>query len=462
MEIVLYSVTMRQNDLAPPPTGGGMSVEVQFRGEVSLMSPTFALTSAVDVDPYNYLYFPRWNRYYFIRNRSVAGNVTYLYTTEHCLTSWYETLMNNALYCVRSSNRVNEAITDTLFPSPTRMKTVTQSVPTPWLSIQEGNYIIGIASGGSTDSHIGTNSYYVLDTDQMAQFMSDLLNNADLSLSGVADSIVKTMINPLQYIQSCIWVPGNVEASTTQVNSINFGWWKSNVEARVLKLDNNLDSFTEYSVAFIPTPEMIESKREYLRYQPYSSIKFTAYPFGTIVLQKDLVTQYMDGYTLTARVRLDNITGMASLNLYANNISEPLQMMTAQVGIEIPVGQVLQDFAGSVFSAVGAVGALGAGSVLGATIGIKSAIDNLAPDIGVTGTAGGFAQLMLDKDWFLVRNYHTVEPETDLLGEPCCERYLLNALRGFAQFKEADVIGPMLEGEKAELKQLLESGVYIA
>lgn len=461
MEIVLHVVDKRANELTPAPSGAGLTVKVELRGDVSMTSPTFALTRAIEASAYNYVYVPIWRRYYFIENMSTAGNVWYLYTKEDFLTSWQRNILDAELYCLRSSNKYDETITDTKFPAPVTVTTLAQNVKTPWLGINEGNFIVAISSGGNNNTHIGTNCYYVLNNDEMTQFMHDVMGSGEFSITGIADSIAKTMINPLQYIQSCTWIPCDINAKTTSVSSIDFGWWSSSASARVLQLDDNSDCVTEYTLQFTPDVQMTAAKREYLKYAPYNALRITAYPFGVIQMPKEVVSEYMNGNAIKLRIVVDNLSGMGTLLITSDRIPSPLYVTTAQIGVDIPVGQVLQDYAGSAISAVGALSSLSTGSVIGGVAGVKSAIDNLAPNVNVSGASGGFAQLMLDDTWTLTRTYHTVEPATNLLGEPCCKSVKVETLTGYAQFAEAEIYGNMLLSEKDAIAQLLEGGIYI-
>lgn len=463
MEIRLYTVSKKLHDLTPAPSGAGVVVNVQVRGDVSLTKPTFQFTNEVDTIAHNYIYVPSWNRYYFIDSKVFSGNTTILYTTEDYLTSWSDTIRNQQLYCVRSSNRVNGNLTDTKFPSTVQVNYVEQFLNTPWLSIANGRYVIAISSGGNDHPHIGTNCYYVLTSSQMTQFMEDLMGSFDFSIGGIADGIVKTMINPLQYIQSCIWLPCDLDANTTDVSSIDFGWWSSSTSAKVLDIQTNDDCVTEYHVSVTPNDNMRTGVREYLKYQPYSNLILTAYPFGAINLNTEIVTKFMNGDELTLRVVIDHLSGMGTLIITSPGDAVPLYITTSQIGVDIPVGQVLQDFAGSALSAAGAAASLASGSVLGAAAGIKSSIEGVAPDSNVMGTAGGFAQLMLNDSWCITRKYRNItEIDTDLLGEPCCETRLVDAFKGYAQFENPDITGTMLSSEKEAINSMLREGIFIA
>lgn len=452
MKLVLSKFDKREVDLMVPssyPLRG--EVEVQLREDVSITNPTFIMTHGWDYSKaFNYAYVEAWGRYYFIDDIVIDRNLVYIKCSEDLLASWYDEIMDSTLWCSRSYSNPDYSITDTYYPTLQGMTTSVRNVSTPWSSYDTGSYIIGV-SGGGEQYHVGGNSYYVLNSNEMASFIDALMNN-EFSITGIVDSVSKAMVDPLDYILSCKWYPFTVIGGQT-VTNVHFSWWYSHADATVLTQDDLVYSFDrEIDISDLWGEDCVE----YEKYSPYSQLALLAPPFGIIQLSPAAQSQAVKTGKVKLKVQVDLVTGMGTLF-----IGDPcVTMTTSLVGIDIPVGEVIQDYIGSITSLAG--GFTGGGG-LGAANGVISAIQAFSPEPSVSGTCGGFAQLQLDDPWTVELNYlQPCDVNNELYGAPCCKAVKVSKLSGFCQFENPHISGTMFADERSGIETLLSGGVYIA
>ena len=87
MEIRLYKNFVKRSDSTEQPTGAYITKQVRLKENTSVNAPTFLLSEYDDA--YNYVYVPRWNRYYFRNDTTlnIQGVFELSLTFDHLATS---------------------------------------------------------------------------------------------------------------------------------------------------------------------------------------------------------------------------------------------------------------------------------------------------------------------------------------------------------------------------------------
>ena len=169
--------------------------------------------------------------------------------------------------------------------------------------------------------------------------------------------------------------------------------------------------------------------------------------------------------SLTATIRIDQITGKASLTIECKGIV--LNRVEAQLGVPISMSSVTQDFIGAASGLAGAIGGAAAGALSsgmmgmigGALSGIGNAIKSLVPRASTIGTTGSYGTLLgdfkLDHQFF-----RPVDDDNTHNGRPLCQMKTISTLSGYILVQDGDVAINGTSAEDAAIRNYLESGFY--
>ena len=224
MEIRLYKQFVKGADSTKQPTGNYVTKQVQLKEETSVMSPTFLLS---DYDEsYNYVYVPKWGRYYFKNDCTL--NINHLFelslTFDH-LASYKSSIGAYNCFVERcaDSRYYNTQVLDPLIAPTEIFREVSSNEISLWGG--GGIYVCRIinASYGVT-TYFGTPSTFAG------------LFNPNAQYSGIDDAIENiidyNLCSPNNYILDFYFlnVPLDVLEATghvTQGEHIQSGWFTS-------------------------------------------------------------------------------------------------------------------------------------------------------------------------------------------------------------------------------------------
>lgn len=178
----------------------------------------------------------------------------------------------------------------------------------------------------------------------------------------------------------------------------------------------------------------------------------------------ELETKQILDKTVTLKYIYDVITGVCTACFYANNIEIAKYSGTLAIDIPITASNRAQVEAGYIRSALGALGSLAAGNLLGAAangFGALTAHNSFTTKGSPSPSCDGFDE----QKAFIIIDYPVYQEPTNFgheYGYPCNLSLTLGNLSGFTQLQNVDVTGlAITENEREELKSLLESGIYL-
>ena len=168
--------------------------------------------------------------------------------------------------------------------------------------------------------------------------------------------------------------------------------------------------------------------------------------------------------TVTLKYIYDVITGVCTACFYANNIEIAKYSGTLAIDIPITASNRAQVEAGYIRSALGALGSLASGNLLGVAangFGALTAQNSFTTKGSPSPSCDGFDE----QKAFIIIDYPVYQEPANFgheYGYPCNLSLTLGNLSGFTQLKNVDVTGlAITENEREELKSLLESGIYL-
>lgn len=323
---------------------------IVLKGETSIVDPVFELRDPLEPYNINYIYVPKLNRGYWVSDYAYSGGVWLVSAHVDVLGSF--TLPQNAQYITRTSKDYNTNIVDAYVKLTGWNRTATVAWDWPFAeSVSQGRFVVGIIS--KQGGQYGATTYYSMNSTQLNRLMANLMGDVGymgISTSEISQGLQRGLINPIQYISSCMWVPWIPETSGT-VTNIDCGWWTFPVAAGIISSPQMRIEFFRKTFALHPQTDVVG---KWINAAPYMDVKLFAPPWGIIDLPLNVIdTQYIS-YDNPPAVGIqcfaDAISGMASLDVsLLVKRDETWYTMgqiaynTTQLGITIPLAQSSQN-----------------------------------------------------------------------------------------------------------------------
>ena len=490
MEIKLYSGFQKRENSTKTPlvTDADRTVTGYLREPCSIMNPVFKIERfQSDASPanYNYAYISQFARWYFVRDWEWADGLWECSLEVDTLSSFKTDIGNSVAYVERCSSEYNGAIIDTWYPATTDFETQRIALASSWNGVAPsgGCFVLGIlCNANRLSSQIGgAVTYYVMSPAQMGSLMNYLLGSSFLDDNGfptamtpmqqLAHDTAKALINPLQYIASCMWFPVAPGVIGDGVNHpIVLGYYDldSNV---ALGQYLNANIFTQSVTGQIPSHPQAPTRGKYLNYSPYTRLTLNIPPFGSIALDPSFCEV---GSYLMGRVWIDPITGKATLRieLYDNDqhtgTGAVAREVSGMMGIPIQLAQMTPDYLSAMTSALSVAttfDAMWRGDIAAGMLATRSfstvgnAIHALMPQVESQGVTGSFLETvippLLTAQFFMI-----TDEDNDEFGKPLCEIKTISTLSGFVKCADAHVDFPCYKDEKSKILHYMTSGFF--
>ena len=462
----LFRFSKRNNSTARP--SGGTSFPCTIKAESGVLNPDIIIDfgGAASFSDFNYAYIPDFDRYYWISEMINMGPVWNLKLRCDSLASWRDTIGGTSLYVLRSSAEYDGNIMDTYYPASTDSTLVIKNAEsalwahsdTDLVVIGDGEVIIGVVS---KNARFGSITYYAVSLSSFTTLRTNLSDNSFwegiLDTKDASIELQKSLIDPLQFIKTCIWIPGTT-VGTSETIYVND--WNSGVSGKRVNLGQPfIGKFTTVNIDNHPQI----SRGRYLNYPPYTVMWLDVPPFGVIQLDATILR---DSRLVQIDARVDIITGVANLKILDNN-NVLLNSLVSQVGVPINLSQVTKDYLGAATTAVNATantiqsaifGNI-AGAVTSAASGIETATKALAPRVQSMGTTGNFSSLY-GKPRLYEQFFTIADEDLSHNGRPLCKVRTPASLGGFMTVLDGDISAPATDAELSEIRSFLEGGFY--
>ena len=374
----------------------------------------------------------------------------------------YKTEIGTAnLYVLRAAGAHNGDIIDTLYPAKTGCSYASDTKSNPW---QSSCFIVGVVT---EDAAFGSLCYYCMDNTELASMCGTLTDTSqiidssyDFDPSELSTGLQLSLVDPMQYIKSCIMLPvsyGDItnlgSGQTIKVYRFSAGTGK--------KVYPTSRIYKDFSFTISKHPDT-NTRGNYVNSSPFTKITLTIPPFGCVDIDTSVTC---NASTLSVEVEVDPITGKGILVIKCNNIV--LNRIEAQIGVPISLSSVTRDYIGGATSALSAVGsAIGgvasgnfAGAITGAVSGIGNAVEAMMPRVQTLGTTGSFVanrgDFRLDHQFF-----RPVNDDNTHNGRPLCQVKQISTLSGYMLIQDGDVTINGTATEDAKVREYLESGFY--
>ena len=467
-KVRLYTLTKRDNS-TKQPTDSGTAFDCIMRDGCGILHPTITLDlgagAGTDPSQYNYARIGVFNRYYFIDEWYYENRLWTASLSVDVLATYKTEIGNASLYVMRAASASDGNIIDTLYPAKSGCSFVSDVKTNPWTSAM--CYVIGVISDSAM---VGSISYFAVLSGGFATVCSNLLSLVDgtgavteangFSLQDASLELQRSLVDPLQYIKTCIALPVAIADTVGNTGQpINVYCWSTGVSGKVLYPNQAIVKTYTFTISKHPDTS---SRGNYVNTAPFTNISLTIPPFGVFDIDTSVTC---NASTLTATIRIDQITGKASLTVECNGIV--LNRVESQIGIPMALSSLSRDFIGAASGLAGAIGGAAAGAlsgglggmVLGASSGIGNAITSLVPRASTVGTTGSYGTLLgdfrLDHQFF-----RPVNDDNTHNGRPLCQVKTISTLSGYMIIQDGDVAINGTSQEDAKIRAYLEGGFY--
>lgn len=484
-----WTFAKKENSTAQPTTAGS-NFTGEFKTGFSLLAPVIKLygIGQTDAPTYNYCYIDKLHRYYTVNGWNYAGGFWYADLQLDVLASYKTEIGAQNLYVVRADSLFDEYVVDTEYPTKAECTVIESSTANNPFGAAAGSFIVGVVGGYSG---AGAISYYAMSEGSFASLIAGLLGDLaylDIDPEELSEELQKALINPSQYINSCLWVPvdlGNIPGSG--VSAIPVGWWS--IACSAVKINPFSAKYGDQITLTVPKHPQAATRGKYLNISPYSEYSLNFYPFGTFALDS---IRLQDQASVVLRYLIDICTGNAVLYAVdgSNNL---LRIASGKFGVPIPTGQIsaqIGTFSGMA-STAGLAAAAGAGAhikswfsaaktIIGnlktqaagpiwqgvdttemrgaaASIG-SSAIASLAT-VEVTGQQG--SNIFTVVPITLVGKFlPVVDEDRSCRGRPLCQKVIINTLSGYFQSPDPDISIACTNQERSLIQSYIIGGMY--
>lgn len=492
MEIDFFIGFFKRRNSTKRPVAGGIVTSYTIRGYLkepcSVLNPVINIKEIpVENAPcvFTYAWIPAFYRYYFVKDWVWNDGLWTVYLNVDVLATYRPHIGETTAYIERCAAESNGRIIDKLYPAKDDFTiTETRLSGCPWINwdIVDGCYVLGIISKTNLNSPGGAVQYYALTQSQITALLQYMLNDQFYNDAGfqnnaqVNHDLAKCLVNPIQYITSCMWFPTTPSTFTASGDiSIEVGPWTT------IGTGKPIISRVGYRSSFevtLPVHPDASTRGEFLNYPPYTSYLCMLPPFGCFPLDP---TYMQDDRKVKFTIQVDGITGKACLQVCREDTTQGttdfFYLTSAMFGVPIQLAQVTSDFIRSATSLVSAVGSgVGAiaqgfmGNAVGAVHGglmalgsVGNALEAAMPQAiseGVNGSFLAFERLTGTYPSIVTKCTKIVDEDNTELGRPLCEVRRIDTLSGYIRCGEATVDYTAFDDELNMIHDHLLSGFF--
>lgn len=459
ISVYFYTFAKRKNSTASP-SSGAVEMQCLLKDETSILNPTLEIQTVINPAIYTYAYIPDFARYYFVGDWAYILGRWEVSLTVDAMASHKTEIGNAEKYVLRSAYAYNYQIIDDFYPSKATETEIAQEYDFGF-DIDTGNYVIGIVNREKTDIG-GITSYYRMtegDIQSLREMMYPTAAEFFEDINSITGDILRSIVNPWQYIQSCKKFPITIPYDRT-MSIIKFGQWSTVTPVAGNRLLDIEDWYT-LSHDFTIASDWLTRDAKY-RSSPFCRMYLIINPWGAIELSPG---DFVASDTVRIKIKPDFITGDAILQVYS--VKGPLETLVSQkianIGIETGIAGRSVNISGAVSAGLSAVGNFvrgGASGVIGAAGNVVSAADSLVPSLqGSTGIMEsmrgleGVARLVVRTLGFV--DEHNVE-----FGKPLYSTRILKNIPGYIKCGDGDISISGFDEERTIIEQFLTGGFF--
>ena len=449
-KVKLYTFSKKVNSTAQPT--GGTELDCFIKSPSSIMNPVIELNS--NPMAYNYAYIADFSRYYFINDIRFDKGLWICSLNVDVLATYKTAIGSSSTYILRAANAHNEYLIDNAFPMTGAQTFQKVSIEAQGTATFNSGYYYVTVSG---DQMSNGKTVYMLTPAMFSSLVNTLFTTADGSVSwgDLAQGVINSLMNPIEYISSVIWLPWALP--TTGSQRLYCGLWDSGLTCDMV---SGVGVVKGYTIT-LPKHPQAASYGKYCNMAPYSQYFIDLGFTGIIPLDS---ARLVDVASIYISVAFDAITGLGRVSgAEVINGSNLLFDIKTQLGVPIPMTQVSSSIGNVLSDAVEAAGDLAAGNYVEAAIDtgayLGSVVKAATGSLTTKGTIGSIISHSYDYNlygrFFTIADRNTVD-----MGMPLCSNRQPSALSGYMKCANAHVAISGTSAESSMVNSYMEAGFY--
>ena len=462
----LFQMVKDQNSTRRP-AGAGNPYACNLKDATSIVNPTLIFDFGKTDYPsgFNYVQIETFeNRCYWIDDWEYNRGLWYAHCHVDALASWRGDIGGSTQYILRAAADYNGNIMDKLYPTLASQYFSTTQYNTPVFNVEtfrDGSFVVGIINDQQPTTGGGV-TYYIMSNNDMAQFREMLLSSVDwldIDPSEVSNNLSKALINPYQYITTCLWLPYTPTAGSLE--KMRLGWWTFDLYLNTLNAQGYTQLATR-SLRGIEQHPQSDERGGYLNLAPFTRRWISVWPWGCFSLDTTIIAQSTQ---IDLDVWVDEITGQGLLYIYA--VKERSRVLVdikqTQIGVNIPISQISinQILNGDVVQEGLQAAAATVASLLngGSPEDIGDAAVATQTTLSTKGTQGGimnFSQPLRIVSQF----FDVADDDVEHRGRPLMERRQISTLPGYIVCSMPHLECHATANEISQIEQAMAAGFY--
>ena len=426
---------------------GGQNIDVVLKHPTSVIHPTFLISGFST--SWNYI---AWgNRYYFVDDIIVVSNTQAEYICSLDVLATYKDVIGlSSQYVVRAASDYDQYIIDSRYATladPVGLNMFMPNIEGDMYNTG-GAYVLGTISGG-TESGV---SYYHLTYSDFEQFLDYMFAGSYLQSADIDVNLQKELLNPFQYIASCMWFPFLDGTGGHFGDTIKFGYWDSGCAGKLL--DESERTYRQSDDLQLDEHPQAATRGKYLNGAPFTRRTIEVFGFGQIPLDP---SWFVRNNNCTVMVKVDMFTGVGELTV--ESAGGTVLKTQAQLGVPIKISQVASSVIAPAISAIGAIGDIVTGNYLGAVKGVGNAVLSAVPQVQTSGMMGSKIDY-LHAPRIVSQFYYVADEDNATIGRPLCKVKQINTLSGYIECENVDVDSVGTSAEKRAIIDFMEGGFF--
>ena len=471
MQVNFYQFSKRLNSTALPQ-GTATSYDCVLKEGSSILKPKIAIKwdgSSGAPANLNYAYIGAYLRYYYVSNWTYEERQWWADLVVDPLASHRGPIGSASKYVLRSSHSHNTLAIDSMWNAKSNVIAAgtVSGTSLNWANYGSGGgkFVVTVIGEQNTVSSNSVAVQYQMTGSEFQNMIEALFTD----VNGAINQAVGGAATELDALKEIIRLPSRF---TTDLSEYIKGvmWFPFSFPSTA-GVTMRLGVHPVGNYAVVTAPELVfggavntlgvpAGRERWEMLSPYGRYWFYMEPFGMIEIDPYIA---MDSSSLAYSVRVDSLSGLGILELYATAGSgggsgRLIAIRCAQIGVAVPYGSVAPNYAGAINLAAGAAAAAGAPEV-GALLGGIGSAAAMGYPAHSSGTAGGGAALE-GVGYFCYEVFDHVDIDNAESGRPLCETVTLSTIPGYILCKEGDVDAPATDQELAQIKSYLEGGFF--
>ena len=411
---------------------------------------------------YNYGFISEFNRYYYITDWSYDGNGNWSATCNvDALASWRTSILASPAFVTRHSNPdielANPNMVDSFYPTCKGYTLIDSAVGNALFTYRPADsvYVLGVIE--NANPQFGAVNYYMINRTQLNILVQNMVSpymtapNTDWQNTSLTSEMLKTLVSPMQYIVSCKWLPIDAQITPIPENfsnhstSIYLGAWDTGATGVKLGLSesnysSNFNGCTISKVQTITKPVINQTTvgfDDFIDGPPYVSYSLFNSMLGTFEIDPAIACTAPN---ITMKSTINLISGVFTLiisapetptNIDSNTDYFPILHSDINIGVDIPLADVSNQYVNMAKTAVGMIGdawsvntLLNPGGAIANAVcdGIDLLQYTFKQSVVSTGSANGNVNPDIINFYYIAKVSRTFPQYRDLWGVPYNKR----------------------------------------